>query len=136
VTQADGMYFFGVWTGDRAGHYLYDQNGRPVWGNGILPWRAIDGVLQPNAHDPYVFVPMAQQVQGEAMLHHKGGWTALCFWDRSEDRRAGCNANFFAKGTHDFAQMVHLSKNAFPDIWRRFTFDVVRRPESPGTRRG
>jgi len=77
VTQADGMYFFGVWTGDRAGHYLYDQNGRPVWGDGILPWRAIDGVLQPNAHDPYVFVPMAQQVQGEAMLHHKGGSGAV-----------------------------------------------------------
>jgi hypothetical protein len=66
----------------------------------------------------------AGEVQGESLVHHKDGWTALSFWDRSIDTRPGCNSNFLAEGTHSFAEMVALAKKHFPTVINRFTFEV------------
>jgi hypothetical protein len=69
--------------------------------------------------------PHHEQVQGHAALHQKDGWTAICFWDRSEDKRGGCNSNFFAHGIFTFDEMVQISKEIFPTVWARFNFPVI-----------
>ena len=37
--------------------------------------------------------------QGEAIIHHKNGWTALSLWDSTIDTRPGCSSTYLAKGT-------------------------------------
>ena len=92
-----------------------------------LPWKRVDGVLCPGA-GPDPDFPTARmtrpEVQGEAALHHKDGWTALAFWDRSVDERGGCNSIFFAEGVYDFEAMKRLAQEHFPEVWKRFRFKV------------
>jgi hypothetical protein len=64
------------------------------------------------------------QTEGEALIHHKDGWTALSFWDRSIDSRPGSNSNFLAEGTYTFAEMVEIATKNFPSIMKRFKFPV------------
>lgn len=117
------MFYFGPW--DRAGHFFFDENGRSVsdYPRYPVPWQAVDGVLQPKCDpkDPY---RIREEVEGEALLHHKDGWTALCFWDRSVDKRGACNSNYFAEGTFTFEQMVEMAKRRFSERWGRMAFDV------------
>jgi hypothetical protein len=120
------FYYFGVWPGQKAGHFMHN-----IWGQHVhpaLPWEVIDGVLQPGAEKkrhPHDFVPIEEQVEGLAHIHYKDGWTALSFWDRSGDSRGGSNSNFFFKGTYTFEQMVDLAKECFHTVWARFPFKVV-----------
>ncbi len=109
------VFYFGC-IGD-IGHYMFNTHGRSVRDVGDMPWGRYgeDGKLPPEE---------GGQVQGEALVHHKDGWTALSFWDRSVDTRFGCNSNFFFRGTYDFAEAVALARTAFPQVWARFTFDV------------
>ncbi len=87
------MYYFGCWrlhTND--GHRLYRPEGSSAWRllmDGGLPWTAaqIDTGLCPHGVGL-----TAQQPEGAALLHHKKGWTALAFWDRSADRRRNSNS--------------------------------------------
>ena len=65
------------------------------------------------------------ETEGRAFITHRGGWTALAFWDRSVDRRGACNSAFFVQGTLTFAQIVRVARHRWPKIWARFTFDVV-----------
>jgi hypothetical protein len=97
------------------GHYMHTEGGRRDW-DVTTPWgKAPDGTL----------CPQGKQVEGRAELHHKGGWTALSFWDRSVDGRSGCNSNFFVNRTMTFDEVVALSKERLPRVWSRFKFDVV-----------
>jgi len=70
-------------------------------------------------------VRSAEQIEGAALLHYKDGWTALSFWDRSIDKRSGCNSNFFAQGTHTFEEMLEIARAHFPAVMARFTFKIV-----------
>lgn len=126
------MFYFGPW--DCAGHYLFSEGGGSVDDRkrGDFPWDEwgrrgdpIDGCLQPGCvyvHDRWE--PRGPQVEGQAVLHHKKGWTALCFWDRSVDSRGGCNSNYFARGTFTFDQMVAMAKERFAVRWNRMKFEV------------
>lgn len=89
------LVYYGPW--DRPGHYMYYETGDSVLSNERkrVAWqdREIDGVLQPGccwnrSHSG----SRRPQVEGEALLHHKNGWTALSFWDRTIDERPGCNS--------------------------------------------
>jgi len=113
--MGDVFYFGCVET---AGHYMHNTHLRSVHEVGDMPWGPYgqDGKLPPQG---------GPQVEGQAMLHHKDGWTALSFWDRSVDTRGGCNSNFFFRGTYEFAEVVALARTAFPKVWARFQFDVV-----------
>lgn len=63
--------------------------------------------------------------EGSAQLHHKAGWTALAFWDRSGyDHRPGCNSCFIAEGTLSFAAMMAAARHHFPLIVARLLFEV------------
>jgi hypothetical protein len=63
--------------------------------------------------------------EGQSVITHKDGWTALSFWDRSIDSRPGSNSNFLAEGIFSFDEMVKLAQEKFPSVWNRFKFPIV-----------
>lgn len=126
-------FFFGCY--DLMGHYMYGAktyNGQPTietirW-PGNNPWGLeIDGGLCPGGktHAGDYSPQGAIQNEGEAMLHHKDGWTALAFWDRTGDTRPNSNSAFLIEGTHDFAKMMELSKKLFPMIFVRLQMKKI-----------
>jgi hypothetical protein len=111
------VYYFGCI--DRPGHFMHAPHGYDREASAFTknnPWGyKIDSRLCPDG----------PEVEGRALVHHKDGWTALSFWDRSVDRRGKCNSNFLAEGTHDFAAMVKIAQEHFPRIMGRFSFPIV-----------
>jgi len=107
------MFYFGCWNGLR-GHYLHKARGFEV-SIERTPWgRSIDGML----------APAGPRVQGLATLAHKGGWTALAFWDNTVDQRPGSNSAFLVEGIKTFDEMVAMAKETFPEVWGRFPFKI------------
>ncbi len=121
------VYYFGRWGGP--GHYLWSPSGRSS-GHEVerrIPWPCaeFDGRL---AGDPVLEDPRQRghwatehQPEGHARLHHRGGWTALSFWDRSGDQRHGSSSTLVARGEFTAAEMAALFERAFPAVWRRIT---------------
>lgn len=110
-------YFHGC-TGDGSGHGFHGTHER--WtGNRtpreVVPFKSLDGGLAPK---------LASQTQGVAQLHHKDGWTALAFWDRSGDSRGNSNSVFIFEGTWTFDQVLVLAKEHFPESFARFDFEI------------
>lgn len=111
------FYYFGC-IGD-TGHYLWMS----PWAHAphiIMhkdnPWgTSIDGKL----------CPPGAQVQGQALLHHLNGWTALAFWDRSVDSRPGSCSVFLATYTVSFDEMLELARARFAPVLSRFKFTIV-----------
>ena len=123
-----GIYYFGCWDG--TGHHLWTSDGRFAPHTLRLPWTGLDGTLcgDPaladmrgrSSREPLYWPgDDAHQPQGVARLHHRDGWTALAWWDRSEDRRYGSNSAFVAEGTLTAAEIVERGAGAFPSVWRR-----------------
>ena len=120
------MLYFGPW--DVAGHYLFTEQKRHVWDPPRMPWTGgeIDCGLQPGCKGRKSWqIPAEEQVEGEALLHHKDGWTALSFWDRTVDTRIGCNSTYIAEGTFTFEAMVELAKSRFAERWNTMQFTVT-----------
>lgn len=116
------FYFFGVFT--EVGHHWfpadrYAQDKTPYGPTGC-PWgdRHVDAFLCPDSTSrENRETPREAQVEGLARLHHKDGWTALAYWDRSgPDKRYGCNSNFVAEGVLSFEQMLALARRHFPHV--------------------
>lgn len=82
-----------------------------------VPWKAkeLDCKLQP--HDEF-------QTEGITRIHYKNGWTAISFWDRSGDSRWNSNTSFIAEGIFSFNEMIEIAKDGFPNICKRFTFEI------------
>jgi hypothetical protein len=121
------MRFFYFGCHRESGHFFWDEAMRHAWdAERVIPWERVDGALCPGAsQDPDRWWERTRpEVEGEAALHHKDGWTALAFWDRSVDHRSACNSVFFAEGTHSFAEMVQIAGAHFPQVWGRFAFTV------------
>lgn len=112
--------YFGCW-GNSTGHYLFESEYQKPPMN-TVPWDSIDGGLAPAG---------VKQREGVAELHHKNGWTALAFWDRSVDKRPNSNSALFAEGTHSFDEMIQIAKDNFPQIMNRFNFPIIeiQRPD-------
>lgn len=122
----------------RAVYYgSYRRNGHHPYGENMMALRYDGG-----AEFPVEGVPWGRGVidgglcaghsaspQGVAALHHKDGWTALAFWDRSDDMRPGSHSTYFVEGTHDFETMKKICQERFPKIWARYTFEVVGHQE-------
>jgi hypothetical protein len=119
------MYYFGCV--HRPGHYFFDINLTTIWeDNNLIPWKEIDGKLAPHKEgctEKYHCKCMSSE-EGISTIHHKDGWTALSFWDRSVDERPASNSAFFAEGTFTFEKMLELAKTNFPDIVGRFNFEI------------
>jgi len=121
------MVYYGPWK--ESGHYFFYENGETVYSEERkkLGWKAeeIDGVLQPGSPDPNDRLQRrGPQIEGEALLHHKDGWTALSFLDSSVDERPGCSSTYIAKGIFTFEQMAELAKTRFAVRWNKMTFQV------------
>lgn len=124
------MYYFGPL--EKPGHYLYREDGWTVSmfedQDAVCPWKhfEIDGKLQPGCPDPADRLrnrtrPMCE---GEALLHHKDGWTALAFWDFTVDTRPGSSSTYIAEGILTFEEMVELAKTRFAERWKKMAFEV------------
>lgn len=111
------MYYFGCNHG--YGHGLITHPQR----NGVqydeLPWWKNEGIDGTLCHQGIA------QEEGIAKLHHKYGWTALAFWDRSIDHRRGSNSVFLAEGTFTFEEMLSKIESFFPKILKRFSFSII-----------
>ena len=126
------MFYFGPW--NEAGHHFRNESGYSVQEDKIpgFPFGhyggkvSVDGRLQPGCPDKSDRLQRRTrpEIEGEALLHHVDGWTALCFWDRSVDTRPGCNSNYFAEGTFTFEQMIDLAKTRFAHRWNKMKFEV------------
>ena len=68
-----------------------------------------------------------QQIEGETTHVVINGWTVISFWDRTVDSRGNSNSAFVIYGKFSFSEAVEISKQAFPEIWNRFTFTLVER---------
>jgi hypothetical protein len=119
------VLFFGVWTHD-VGHYLYSVGGHRMRENHLpkdfpIRWQILDASLLP---------PGLPQVEGRAALWHFNAWTAnswtiLSFWDRSGDSRMNSNSAFVLRGNWDLEGACRAARDAFPEIWGRFKFQVL-----------
>jgi hypothetical protein len=123
------IFFFGVCAGTSAGHYFFSPGGRghaahasPETLRATLPptLLRVDGVwTAPTPRTPEQVrdrtpAESERETQGEAYIHYVEGWTVLAWWDRSADRRWGCNANLLARGRHRFDAMLALGRQHFP----------------------
>lgn len=120
----------GVWHQD-VGHGFHEPGGRSLGlgrrGQDIGPWGLkVDSRLQPLAaggtkeQRPYG----EEAPQGRALLHHKDGWTALAFWDRTGDSRSNSNSTFLFDTTLSFDEALVAAKENFPELFERFDFEV------------
>jgi hypothetical protein len=119
------VYYFGCH--QYPGHYMHRVGMSLDWE--FLernPWgTSVDGGLCPGVNEKGEAWRVQNQIEGAATLHHKDGWTALSFWDRSIDKRNACNSAFLAEGTHTFDEMLVIAREHFPTVMARFTFPIV-----------
>lgn len=120
--KESGHFFFGDETGWRLSE-RHDLNG--------VPWTTqedhADGTLQPGMICEHGhWHATTPQVEGPAVVHHKNGWTALSFWDRTIDTRPGCSSTYLAEGTFTFEEMVAFAKTRFPERWSKMKFEVTK----------
>lgn len=115
-------YYFGCV--GQPGHFMHAPDGK--WGRETFrftqhnPWGTkVDGDLCPDG----------EEVEGHAALHHRDGWTALAFWDRSVDHRNGSCSTFLAEGEHTVEVMLALARERFPKVMARFNFEIVPWPQ-------
>lgn len=124
------MFYNGCW--GNVGHYLFSEDGSSKLA-AIGPFKRgeLDCCLCPG------YAPLGAsyavrkaserpraQVEGEAKLTHRDGWTALAFWDRSVDKRGNSNSCFVIEGTHTFEEMIELARARFPRVMERFKFEI------------
>jgi len=134
MTETPRMFYFGPW--DHPGHYFFDERGREIWEDKIpgFPFGhsgtliPVDGCLQPgvckDGRGHWRRGGAGTDDEGLALLHHINGWTALCFWDRTVDKRMACNSNYFAEGDFTFEQMIEMAKTRFATRWNKMKFEV------------
>ena len=141
------VYYFGCI--QTAGHFLFDRHQQHVdKRNTGIPWRWLDGSLAPHYKDcgfndviddvghikAYCVNrsgqprPMCSGIDGIAKLHHKDGWTAVAFWDRSVDHRPGSNSAFIFHEDLTFTEALAIAKAQFSSIFARFTFEISEAP--------
>lgn len=104
------MFFFGCV--DRAGHFLFTNEGRQLWckEQDELPFKfyVLDGGLLNQPED-----------ENRLFLSHINGYTVMGKWDRTVDTRGACNCSFIVEGTYNLFQMQELAEKHFTKLWNR-----------------
>lgn len=113
-------FYFGVQ--GEMGRYLYV--GQRRFNERYLP---DDFPVAPYVLDGRLLPPMLPKVQGRAELIHCQEWIILTFWDSSFDARSGASSTFIIRGFVSFGGAVHIAKTSYPQVWDRFTFEVIQR---------
>lgn len=128
------LFYFGPLR--EPGHYLHDQSHRCLWPDNdrIGPWRIgeLDGGLCPNVSPEACWKRTGPEIEGDALLHHKDGWTALAFWDRTVDTRPACCSVYVADAVLSFEDIVARAQDAFKERWDRMKFKVRLCSEKQG----
>src|SRR5579862_26022 len=117
------MFYFGPW--DQAGHYMRSDDHPP---QDLEGWRAVSHFTYTNPWGRSIdgsLAPPDTHMEGFARVHHKDGWTALSFWDRTIDSRPGSHSTYLAEGYYTFDQMVEFASKRFAERWNRMPFAVV-----------
>jgi len=116
------VFYFGAIGGP--GHYLHSARA----GSDFAGAKAAHRLLHRNPWGVAIdagLCPPGPQVEGQALLHHKNGWTALSFWDRSADHRGGSCSTLLINGTFDFETLMTMAREEWPAVMRRFKFPIV-----------
>lgn len=111
------VHFYGVWPGDRAGHFRRDRNGAIQRGRddidgrgplGLYPWDVWHGPSEP-------------QTEGNFWhWHHPSEpMTLLLSWDRSADRRGGCCATFIIHAHVSPGHGLALARDDYQKVFAR-----------------
>lgn len=112
-------FYFGAWSRDRLGHYLYAPGGSTSRRNeAALPFdpRILDaGLLPPE---------QGQQEEGRIARAVIGNWCVLAFWDRSADSRFQSNSAFVFDAVAPTEQLLAIAREQFPEVFKRFTFEL------------
>lgn len=107
----DVLYFGWVSGG---GHFLRSKN---------YPYPKYDSTPWGNQIDSGL-APRPDIVDGKISEHHKDGWTAIAFWDRSGDRRPNSNTAFFVPCTMTTSELLEWARKQWPDVFGRNGFPV------------
>lgn len=112
------VFFFGALTGSGAGLFLRDAQYRmPASRELPASLRRIDAVFtceRPRSREEVCGRSSEPEHEGRGFIHYIDGWTVIAWWDRSEDKRYGCNAAFLVEGRHRFAAALDLARESFP----------------------
>lgn len=139
------VQFFGVWPGERFGHYLRDRDGRKAW-NEVNPSgrvrHTLDGDPERTSQRRGGLYPWdtmgdgCRREQPEGKLWHwynKGlGLTVLTSWDRSEDTRGNCAASFVVHAIVTPEAALTMAREAFPRVFERIEGHLGRPVELAG----
>jgi hypothetical protein len=125
------VHFFGVWPGERAGHYRRERSGKMTndHGDGIdgrqplglYPWNVFHG-------------PAAPQIEGKfwTWRHPSKPLTLLLSWDRSADQRGGCCATFIVHDHVTDERALGLARESFPAVFARIEAHLGKPVELAG----
>lgn len=120
------LYFGCIGT---VGHYLYDSSSdhpRSVGRDRSVEWaNHIDGLLPPRGSTG------TGAEQGVASWSYLHGHTAIAFWDRSVDKRGGSSSTFLVPGFLSFDDTLKAAREAFPTIFARYKFEIVKADDVP-----
>lgn len=81
------------------------------------PWQEVDGVLPPKCDE---------QPQGLVRVVRKAGWTALAWWDRSQDGRPNSNSCILIDADVTYQEGLRIAREAFPFVFTRISYDLRR----------
>lgn len=114
------VFYFGVWSPNQLGHYLYEPSGR-------MAGREAERALPFKMHilDTGLLPDIGPCTEGFIHRSVINGWTVLTFWDRSGDSRGNSNSSFIIEGDHQAEAALAIAKAAFPSIFSRFTFVLI-----------
>lgn len=72
-----------------------------------------------------IFLP-SQALQGQVFHTKIGDYTVISFVDYSVDDRHGSHSEFIIKGRVEYDEAMQIIREEFPQIFRRFQFELVR----------
>lgn len=105
-------YYFGCWSKDRRGHFLYNRTGATVRDSAIpFSINILDAGLLPDRFE---------QKEGINHLSVINGWTVVSMWDRSADSRPSSNSSFIVpNATLSTNEVLAIAAEVFPQIVER-----------------
>ena len=104
------VYFFGCVS--TPGHYLWGADGREQY----PLFRHFSDALGVSLDTGVLKEAGIPDIPGRACFLQRGGYSLVCWWDRSGDTRPGSNSAFIVEGDHSADEVLRLGVKFFPRI--------------------
>lgn len=131
--QPPRVLFFGVWPGERAGHFVRNHHGDMVDDEGRVGFESSFGKVRHGSLYPWNAWRRAQDEGKVWHWHHPARpFTLLTSWDRSADQRTGCAASFIVFAHVTPQHGLELARAAFPRVFERIEKHLGRAVELAG----